>query len=502
MSKTYTDADIRRILRADLEAAGNGVIERRMEEAYQEIRNRCGSPADINSCRSGRPESAAGRKESGRPDHMAGRKESGSPAAGRMDRTRTKGKSSWKKAAWGFGTAAAAVLVLAVFLCAADPARASELPVVGGLLDRMQGIFRFSGAPEEEIVYLEEDGQDGAAADPKAADGPEMSADSGYGADRDGTAADGDAYRAADQGITVAVTEYYASNQSVIMGVRIEDKNGFPQLVTPQDRPGNQMLQLKTQETYSFREQGDQTVQEVRELEGFLEDAHTFAGVMRIDYESIQKDLRAYDAAIEKYDAGNEPYPEDGSLEELIKEYAVPEHFQMQIGITGIGGYSYVNQEAEGGAQEDGSGYPQKFRIAGSWDIPAVFEIDAGGIGTAKIPIGGRNADGYGIDYIEVSPVEVTVHAYDTKDPCCAVVLDKDHRPLVAGDGGQFAAYARDISVITVYLCDLEKWSEIKSAAWQNGADGAMDEELYQRLLDENALCKETVDVLPYLKKE
>ena len=62
-----------------------------------------------------------------------------------------------------------------------------------------------------------------------------------------------DNYQAQSQGITITFTEYYASNQAVFVGVRIENDEEFPEFATMGD--GNyQLIQVSTQEEYSFRD--------------------------------------------------------------------------------------------------------------------------------------------------------------------------------------------------------------------------------------------------------
>ena len=420
MGQTYTDADIRRILGADV--SGSDIVDRRIREAYQRVRR-------------------IGRNRAVR-----------------------------RKAVHGFLGAAAAVM-LAVTFCVANPSVASQLPGAGSLFVRLQGIFRFSGIPEDETVYPYETAEQ--ADDTDTAKRTDRTDDAGI-AENLGTAT--------DQGVTVTVTEYYASNQSISIGVRIGSADAFPKLAVTQAQQGNQLLQLLTEETYSFREAGDETVKGSRNLEGYLEDEHTFVGVMRIDYTSIKKDLRAYDAAIAECDAGGEPYPENGALEALIGEYEMPDHFQMQLGITGIRGYGY----------KDDSEAVQTFRIDGRWNMPSAWDVRCSDAGTERIRIEEKNEKGYGIDFIEVSPIEVTVHAYDTGNADCVAVLDRNGRPLAMGESGQFSAYARDISRITVYICDFDTWVDLKGEAWRKNK--TLDEQLYAQLLEANALYKKTVD--------
>ena len=445
MGQTYTDADIRRILGADV--SGSDIVDRRIQEAYQRVRR-------------------IGRNRAVR-----------------------------RKAVHGFLGAAAAVM-LAVTFCVANPSVASQIPGAGSLFVRLQGIFRFSGIPEDETVYPYETAEQADDTDTAKRTDWTDSADTAESTDwTDDAGIAENLGTATDQGVTVTVTEYYASNQSISIGVRIGSADAFPKLAVTQAQQGNQLLQLLTEETYSFREAGDETVKGSRNLEGYLEDEHTFVGVMRIDYTSIKKDLRAYDAAIAECDARGEPYPENGALEALISEYEMPDHFQMQLDITGIRGYGCESRD-----YGNDPGSVQTFRIDGRWSMPSAWDVSCSDAGTERIRIEEKNEKGYGIDFIEVSPIEVTVHVYDTGNADCVAVLDRNGRPLAMGEDGQFSAYARDISRITVYICDFDKWVDLKSEAWRENK--TLDEQLYAQLLEANALYKKTVDTADTIHEE
>lgn len=66
-------------------------------------------------------------------------------------------------------------------------------------------------------------------------------------------------------------------------------------------------------------------------------------------------------------------------------------------------------------------------------------------------------------------------------------------------NGNQFGTYGRDISAITVYVCD-NRINLIKIDAYL--PDGTLDEEVYAKLLNENAQYKKTIDITMYLQAE
>lgn len=479
MKKAYTDTELRQILGADRK--DSAIIDRKMQEAYEEIRRRSNKDKiiDINTGK-GRETSI---QEGGQ-------------------RSRNKGRIR-KKAAGGIG-AAAAIFMAAMIFCAANPALAEEVPVLGSIFHAMQGLVTFGGVPEDEIIYLQDEkstdadktenignsggttiGQVTQEQNVGAANILELHGESGENALI--------RYQASDQGLTITLTEYYASNQGISMGVRVESEEPFPEMAVMLAEPRNQLLQFSTKETYSFRDGGDQVVNGFRNLEGKMMDEHTFEGVMRIDYESIKKDLRKYNEAVDKWDyEGYEDALEKGGpyaeiSDDLIEEYDVPESFQMQLAIQNIRIYTYE----------------EKYIVRGDWKFPTTLEIRQSTRDTATIWVNETNEYGWGVEYVEISPTEVTVHSIQpdgSSSLATPIVLDKNDRPLVFGtNGNQFGTYGRDISVITVYVCD-NRINLINSESYLPG--GTLDEEVYAKLLNEKAQYKKTIDITMYLQEE
>lgn len=449
MKKVYTDADLRRILGAN--RADSSIIDHKIQEAYAEIRK----SSNANS----------GQR------------------TGRI----------WKKAIGGFGAVAAA-FILAMIFCAANPSLASEIPVLGSIFNKMQGIFPFGGIPGDEITYLQDDVQEGTDA------GENVSGDEAGGTVSQGLAESTgifgtsddtslSRYQTTDQGLTVTLTEYYASNQSIFIGVRVESEKAFPKMATfgPEHY---QLLQLSTTETYSFRDEGAE-VRGFRDLEGRLVDEHTFEGVIRIDYDSIKMDYRKYDAAVAEADRKGEPYPEinDDTRDYWIEEYKVPDSFQMQLQIEKIRGYLLSEEQVE-----------TDYRVQGTWTIPGTLDIQCSSANSAVIRIDETNAEGIGLEYIEISAVEMTLHPIQNGDRgIVAVALDKDGRQIRHGgtNGNELAIYGHDISVITVYICDYyEYMDELKGIGLQQG------DEAFQEALEERALYKKTIDTTLYSQEK
>lgn len=447
MKRAYTDADLKQILSANRK--DSAVIDRKMQDAYAEIRHR-------------------------------------------SNKNKVK---AWKKVIGGFGAAAAA-FILAVIFCTANPSLASEIPVLGSIFHKMQGIFTFGGIPKEEITYLQEEQTAGADESESRGNGSpspssieQMMQEQSAGAaeiwetSETPDNASQSRYQAADQGLTVMLTEYYASNQAVFIGVKVESDEAFPEMVTFPVDPHYQLLQLYTTETYSFRDEAD-TVNGFRHLEGRLVDEHTFEGVMRIDYDSIRMDYRKYDAACAEADAKGEldTMMDADVRDDLITEYEVPDSFQMQLQINGFRGYVSTDVQEE-----------EDYRVKGTWTIQDMLDIQQSSENSAVIRIDETNAEGIGLEYIELSSVELTLHLIQNGDRLTvAVAFDKDGRRIQNG-GTNFhalAIFGHDISVINVYVCDYDEYmDELKGIGLQQG------DEVFQEVLEERALYKKTIDI-------
>ena len=242
-----------------------------------------------------------------------------------------------------------------------------------------------------------------------------------------------------------------------------------------------QMIQAFTKEQYSFR---DSEVGGVRSIEGRLEDAHTFAGIMRVDYDDINIDGRKYDAACREAEANGENPPEvtEETWDLYYERFVVPKEFETQIAIESLRGYCKEEVDAQNGNQ---------YRVRGYWEFPSC-KIEKSGSDVQIIDIHEVNERGIGLDKIEISPVELTLYTTEPADCLTfAVVLDKNGRKLASGsvNAYQLTTAGHDISTVTVYICEYNEYmDEIKAYALE-------DEEKFRNMLEEKALYKRVVNV-------
>lgn len=444
MKQTYSEENLKRIL-----SSGNiesDVIDQKMEEAFNIIRSR--------------------------KNFYVGKK-----------RKNSKKKGIGRKIAYGFGTAAA-VFILAFTLCVANPALAANIPFLGSIFEMIQDVFSFGRIPEEEITKLEgqmttqnqkeESNAGSEGIGPEGKDVVESNSETGN--EGENTAL----YQASDKGITFTITEYYASNQAVFLGFIVENEEEFPEQLAVAGETGYQWLQVSTIEKCSFR---DDMTGGYQNIEGKLEDPHTFIGVMRIDYDSINLDESVYEEAYEKAEKAGEELPEVNSetRDMYIKRYEVPDKFQMELQIDSFQGYCTEKISDETG---------NRYKVKGNWNFP-ILNIEKSTADIKTIQINEVNEDGIGVEYIELSPVELTLHIIEPADQLVfAVAVDKNGKQLMGGSSDAYvlSTNGRDVSEVTVYIFDYDEYMDKKQYTLEKEGD-----ELIQ-ILEEYALFKTCIN--------
>lgn len=465
MRQNISEQELKNILGKDLE--DSRLIDAKMEEAYEQIRRQAGT--------------------------KNGEKEGGKIPRGRK-------KEPWRKALAGFGAVAAAFVVAFTF-CAVNPALAEKIPLVGSLFERVQSVVPFAQIPEEQTTAL----YSGAEVGEDLQTGSEES-------DGEGMETAQSIYRKTQEGVTITLTESYASNQALFIGVCIENEQEFPQMSS--DADGVCRMRVKTEETYSFRQD---TLGSWRDVEGKFEDANTFIGVLRIDYSDINIDSSKYDRAAEEAEAANQDLPEVNmeTWDLYFDRYEIPEDFEMKLNITNVTGYLAETTTPEGMKSEEElaqmsdeeweaymsslpaewTGFPNVYENwfqEGSWeyDLTIAQKDDKARV----IAINEVNEEGIGIESIEISSVEMTLNPIEPADrPILIIALDKDGKVIRAGssDFYELAVAGHDISTVYLYACDYyEYMDELKGYINVENTTGKSIKEL----LEERALFKTVVD--------
>lgn len=392
-----------------------------------------------------------------------------------------------RKIVIGISGIAAAFLLMVTF-CVMNPALAKEIPILGGLFSRLSDVFSFGRIPEEDTTVL------------FRRDEVVATEGSGTGDTR---------YQKTSNGMTITLTEEYASNQAVFIGVCVESEQEVPPLAVFQD--GSQILYAQTVETYSFR---PDSLTADRVMEGKWEDAHTFIGVMRIDYSEIDRDDSKYMAALQEAREKGEELPlTDANMWQYLEQYEVPDSFTMGLEITNVIGSLAEPSRPEGmkGGGElaamtdeeiqaymntlpaEYNQFPNKYNEwwqEGNWS----FELQIAQKDSASriIEVNETNASGIGIKSIELSSVEMTLNVTGDADTI-AVALDADGNKIDSGSTNAYelAIEGHDISKVYIYICD---WDEYMDELKGYGVPGNHPGRSFQEVLEERALFKTVVD--------
>ncbi|WWR16400.1 hypothetical protein V1224_02790 [Lachnospiraceae bacterium JLR.KK008] len=389
----------------------------------------------------------------------------------------------------GAGSMAAAFLLMVMF-CTMNPVLAREIPIFGNIFGKLAEVFSFGALPEEDTIVF-----------------PVQDEERLSGTSKDGELENQNVYQVKDGSLTVTLTEEYASNQAVYIGVRMEKDEGFPEIMAYED--GRTELQFMTSETYSFRE--DTLENNMRTVEGKFEDSHTFIGIMRIDYSDINADYSKYEQYCAENGSAALPALTEENLHEFMDYYEIPDTFGMGLKITQIIGYLEEPTRPEGMksdeelaqmSDEDWESYMKSlppewdqfpndyehWHQEGSWDYEVtIMQKDKG---SQRIEVNEINGQGIGVESIELSSVEMTVNIVGAD--IFAVVLDADGNWMESANDGAYVLpiEGHDISQITIYICDYTEYmNEIKGYAVSGEAEGKS----FQEVLEERAVFKTSV---------
>lgn len=361
-----------------------------------------------------------------------------------------------KKLIVGIGSAAA-VFALMVTFCVMNPVLAGEIPVLGGVFSRIADLFSFGRLPEEDTVALFQ-----GSTDTLAVQGGEHEAAS---------------YQQTSGDLTITLTEEYATNQAVFIGVHVKNAQEFPEMALFMD--GTQMLSAETTEHYSFLQDA---VQALRQIEGTFADAHTFEGILRIDYTDISADAIPETFTM-KLDIAKivgdlaEPLPVEGQKSGEELERMSDEEWEAYMKTLPQEWYDYPNRY-------------QNWWQEGSWsyDVTVTQKDSASRV----IELNQTNEAGIGIRSIELSAVEMTLNPIEGDDTI-AVVLDADGTKIENGSSNvyELAVAGHDISKVYIYICDYDAYmNEIKGYNIPGNQLGRS----FQEVLEERALFRTVVE--------
>lgn len=450
-----------------------------------------------------------------------------------VQKTPQKEHFRWMRTGAKIAGSMAAVMAVGFVFCAANPVMAKELPLVGGLFEKLQDNVSFFGNFADKATPLEEPSTDetSAPADPEeTSDAPLETL-----------------YTKTEDGLTISFSEIYANDQAVYLSMQAVSEEPFPD--TMMDQNGKPVISMMADVSYSFLT-GDQTelnpgIQYMNPEGKFLDD-HTYACILRlntkledtteyhkkyeemvqnildemgISHEDMNDETEEGYALLEEF---NDKVSEQGGAlySEYVKPVALPETYDLHLSISEFTGtkkdpeywdHGYSEEELENMSDEEfqevmnqmPAEYAQhpneheNYWFEGEWsfDIPVTIDHSL----TKTIEINETNENGIGLASVVKTPYELTVNPlYEegSNSDCFIVTLDADGNmmPYVESDGSvnNYAIQDHNISSIDVYLVDyIQYMDELKVQYYNDNLDNAQ----WKALLDANAKYHKTVNL-------
>ena len=393
-----------------------------------------------------------------------------------------------KKTIKRFSAVAAAVFVFACAgIFAAQPALASNIPVIRDIFKLLQGDYSYQGDLDSVAQKLEDSG----AADPQMSEEDSSAAD---GKEAESVRADS-AYTRTVNGVTVSVSETYCSVEAIYLSLLITSEEAFPDTMTNME--GKPLLILKGTADYSFRPSGMGEAEgygtgAVGSLEGAFMNDHTYAGIYRIDI----LDVVGNDDALKETYRALESFDMELTIEQIIGDKAEQEQLDLQ---------GKTPQELDAMTEEEWKAYMNEITPAERNQFPNQYEhwwfdgpfqfdlhIEADKENTQVVTVDEVNDTGAGLYQVVRTKFEITVKEKCSEERAKSgvfiVVLDAQGKLLPSGSSSYADTYAingRDVSRVYVYACDYTEYmDELK---------GYRDSTDFKQILDERALYKKEI---------
>lgn len=425
-----------------------------------------------------------------------------------------------RRAAIGMGTAAACFMgVVAVGV--ANPAWASQIPIIGHIFERMGENMYYPGDYSQKGSILESESEAQSQAGEEAGSEAEGAIVSAEPMDT--------AYTKTVDGVTVTLSEVYSNSQALNIALVLKSQEPFPDTFLNQD--GKPQISLLMSEEYSYN---PSLLHDNVYLDGQFLDEYTYAGVMRFDLNDTNTDDSQYVEAVEEAQAAGEETAElDYSI--LTKTVEIPETYSVKLKINQIVGELADRETRDiGVTQEELEAMPDEeyyaFRDAleeedPSWyeypnshenywfDGPWEFEIEVSQNAQDTVTVEvGVNENGLGVEKLVKTPYEITVYPLvsETEEEGASadtdyipVILDADGMLMSTGSGGSANTVAigdHDVSRVEVYLFEESKWlDEIKGYWWDSEEpkkEGTLEDgRTFKELCDETSVFHETVTI-------
>lgn len=417
-------------------------------------------------------------------------------------------KSSYKQNFYkGFAAIAASAAIFSI-ICTANPALADNIPVVGSVFQTLGKSLGFYGDFKHYAKPLDT----GSSTDADTSADSDSSASSG----ENNTTSDS-LYSQTQNGTNLTLSEVYCNDSALYLSMTIQTENEFPDCFLDQEQKPIILFGMDSTLDYSFKDASEDDALLNAYLDGKQIDSHTYFGVLRLNKEDILT----------------------GENE------AIPDNFNIQLNIKNICGYklddstpempqdlkdAYQQAMAENGLDEDnyknfteeqqeiehrlftemwnryyerypdateGLNHYNTWTLEGDWNFSVDVEKNTSDSITKETTA--IDSDGNGILSVTKTPFEISLDVEDPESKYFAVVLDADGN-LMSDNGTSGSAYTvaiqdSDVSSISVYLCDYDKYmDELKGYYFSEDYQEKAKTKTFKQLLDEHAVASDTIN--------
>lgn len=365
----------------------------------------------------------------------------------RKEEKRRKGKRM-KKVFAGVSVLAASFALMIVF-CAANPVMAAKLPIIGSFFKDVEEKVSYKGdysSRSEKLIPEETEG----AVESTEADSP---------------------YVQTDNGVTVSLGEIYCNDMALYIGIQIQTGEPLSKefIEESMGQWDYSTIEIHSAAMADMTESGGPVLNSLGlspyYIEGSFEDDRTFTGIIRIGAEDFVENLTPeYDGeiSVENWD-------------EHFRRIGIPDKFQYQLNIDKI----FDSYTWTGDYDHPGEDIQNPECIEGNWNFTLDIQKDNSECMVKEF--NARDENGFGISKITKTPYEIQAEAILPEGESIAdyfvAIRDAQGKPLESqGDNAEvYSIYNRDVSKVTVYICDYETYmNECKAENWENLPDKAV----------------------------
>ncbi len=366
---------------------------------------------------------------------------------GKIRREEKKKKGRRMKKVFAGVSLMAASFALMIVFCAANPALAAKLPIMGSFFKEVEEKVSYKGdysSRSEKLIP--ESGTEEGTEESAEAESP---------------------YVQTDNGATISLGEIYCNDMALYIGIQIKTEEPLSKEFIEESMGQwdystigiHSTATADVAESVGLAFSDGLGMPSPYFIEGAFEDDCTFTGIIRIDASEFVEDLTPdYDGEItvENWD-------------EHFRRIGMPDKFQYQLSIDKI----FDSYTWTGDYDHPGEHIQIPECIEGNWNF--TLDIKKDNSDCIVKEINERDENGFGIAKNTKTPYEIQAEAILPEGESMAdyfvAIRDAQGKPLESQGGYAeiYNIYQRDVSKVTVYICDYVTYmDEGKAENWEN----------------------------------